>query len=198
MPAKVIAELLRADTVDRTAQDVINANPAGTFVNGVSSVPEYLYLSLKSIWTSPSALASEYTKLVVPNLGTGQSSSLGSIVVVPQNLNESVTQRKSVRSDQPGAEVCPLYFLLYKPRATSLSITPIQSASLRIQYLIDNTVRGATRGVSGSIPANFVAQSNSLDARFQMFCFFERTSEPVLASEATLIYRADYVRMFAR
>lgn len=197
MPAKVIASLLKSDIVDRTAQDVINANLPGTFVNGVSSVPMYLYSSLKTIWTSASGSVSSYQNLIVPNLGTGQSSPVGSIVIVAEQLNESVLVRKSVRNDQPGAEVCPISILLYKPRASSLSINPIQDAGLRIRYLIDNSLRGL-RGQSGNLPDYYVAQSTSLDVRYPFLCFYERNGEPVLSSEATLVYRADYIRMFSR
>lgn len=195
MPAAIIAQVLRADTVDRTAAAVIAANP-GTFLNGVSAVPAYLYQSLKTLWL-PSGTISDFQNLVVPDLGTGQSSSAGSIVVIADGLTESVYERKSLRSDQPGAEVCSIRTLLYKPRASSLSISPIQNAGMRIRYLLDNTLRGS-RGVSGNLPQYYVSLDITVDPRFPFFCFFERNTEPVLASEATLKFRADYVRMFSR
>lgn len=197
MPATVIAYVLQNDILDRTAQDAVNANPPGTFVGGASSVPPHLYLSLKTLWLGPSASTSDFQNQIVPDLGTGQSNPKGSIVIVADTLSESVIKRRSIRSDQPGAEVSNVKILLYKPRALSLSVATLQNVSFRIRYLIDNNLRGV-RGLSGCLPNTAVYQDITLDPRAPFFCFYLDVGEPVLASEATLLYSTDYVRLFTR
>lgn len=197
MPAAVIMNYLQADVLDRSAAAVIAANPPGTFINGVSSVPSYLYLSLKTLWTSASGGIPAYQALVTADLGTGKSSPLGSIVVVSEALTEQVLDRTSLYSDAPGAEVTPIQILLYKPRAQSTSVTLIQNTQLRIRYLLDNYLRGV-QGLSGNLPVSAVYADPSIDPRSPFFCFYERNLEPILASEANILFSCDYLRLFTK
>jgi hypothetical protein len=200
MSARVVEAVLQADITDRTPAQVIALNPGVFLNNAASSVPAHLYQSLKTIWLGASATPSQFADVVVSDLGTGLNSPIGSIVVASQRISEQVYDPSSFESDAPGAESAPIYILVYKPKATSLAIDQIQNTCLRIRYLIDNTLR-VFRNQPGGIDLTIAPAAGAdltLDSRYECCYFYQGNLEPINATEATLLFNANYVRLFTK
>jgi hypothetical protein len=194
-----IQYMLQNDTIDRAASTVVALNP-GTFCGGVSSVPPYLYQSLKTLW-APTLTLDAYQSLIVADLGTGAEGpqAAGNIVIGQRGLREQVLSRdESLRMDVPGATVTPIEITAYKPR-TQTSIQTVKYALYRIRYLLDNTLRGLqTLPGGGSLPRMAIQQDISIDPRFWLFCFYIDAAEEINAQEGTSLYITNYVTLFSR
>ena len=200
MTARILEFLLQSDTVDRTPAAVLAANPNTFLNNAASSVPTYLYQSLKTIWLSASANPTQFANAVIADLGTGLNSPAGSIVIASKRIEEQGYDRSSFYSDQPGAETGPVEVILYKPRSLSTTIDQIQNARLRIRYLADMTIRnlrGLSPGIDVSLPQYYNVDL-TVDYRFPVFFSFMYDAEPITASEATLVFKTEYVRLFSK
>ena len=198
MSSKVLKYMLQQDTVDRTPADVIAANPPNTFLNNLaSSVPAYLYQSLKTIWVGASATTAYYQNKIVEDVGSGKDNPAGSIVISSARMSDQAFDPAGYNEEIIGATVSLTDIILKKPNL-QLSTDQILNASFRVQYVLDLLIRGQ-RGLSQSLPDVAVQQDLSIDSvNYQYFCSYRTYPYPVAASEETLVFICNYIRLFTR
>ena len=194
MSAKVLAYNIRQDVVDRTASAVMSAN-SGMF-DSTSEVPTYLYTSLKTLWVGGSLSSSVYGDRVVADLGTGEISPAGSIVVIRQSILPSYLDAQGLKSDQVGSETAIMQLVLQRPRgATSTDL--MQDMFNRLNYVLDYHER-QYRGLPGGLT---IADDNNVlkeNAGGYYRCFFDHSLQEVHASQWYLLYRVEYLRPYGR
>jgi hypothetical protein len=205
MSSKTVAYNLCLDVVDRTAQDVVNANPgmfSGTIYAPASSyVPKYLYTSLGTLWMGTATASSVFAQRIAVDLGTGASDARGSIVVITNKLTESVRQpRYGMDSDQPGAVEADMSIYMYRPKASS-DTSLILNSAYRINYILDNNLRQA-RFLPPDLqitqdPGNIYFDNTVVSNEYYK-CFFENFNIPVQASAQEIEFCSSYVRVISR
>lgn len=189
MSARVIEWNLEQDVIDRTAADVMTANP-GMFAT-TADVPDFLFKSLKTIWLGAPAASGALADAVISDLRTKTNDSAGAITVIADRVFESVEGR-FFESDQMGAETARMVIQLTRPRNTT-SVTIIRDACLRVKYILDEGSRGLRR-LPPQLP---IRTDNTLDASFGLYARFDEFIGPLRTDIEEIIFTCEYVRVFA-
>jgi len=192
MTAKVVRYNVIQDYTDRTAADVMAANP-GMF-SSTSDVPVFLYQSLKTLWLGASAASSEFAAKVSPYLGGGDADPRGSIQIVQVSTVQSVLSEDDIlKSNEIGAETADIIFNLTTPRTATTSDF-LDNAVQRLKYILDHELRGY-RGLS---PCLTVQGDNTVVSDCNYLCRFIDYGTELRVSNVQVLFRVCYTRVFAR
>ncbi len=197
MSTKVIRQAIISDYIDRTAQDVINANSGSLVFSSTGDVPEYLYKSIATLLgVSSSVLATR----IVEDLGTGQANAEGGIVIsssfVPSYMDESPPR---MNDDRAGAETGYLTMKVYVPRRVVSSDTML-NIIYRLAYILDHSWRSKRTSSTALLPPDLTSTADKTILRSDeggyYKCHFTGLSykENLSASQNTLLYKVQYVR----
>lgn len=201
MPSRQIRLNLINDYIDRTAADVMSANP-GMF-DDVSQVPEYLYLSLKTLWLGAGAASGDFAKKVVADLGTGMESSAGCITIFTTQIEDQADDNTTFQDDRYGAEVATVEIYMTIPRVNT-DIDLLMNAGLRIKYLLDynaRILRGLTTNllVSPAVDNSILSPQHGSGTRYFIMRYLGLTrSSSIRVSDQRLHFKAEYSRAFGR
>lgn len=191
MTAKVVRYNIIQDYTDRTASDVMAANP-GMFAS-TSDVPVFLYQSLKTLWLGSSASSSEFASRVTPYVGGGDADPRGSIQVIQATTIASYLDDMSIlRSDEVGAENADIILNLSTSRTNTTSDF-LDNAVQRLKYILDMDLRGY-RGLSPGL----IIGGDLTVADCDYKCRFIDYGTELRASNVQVLFRASYTRVFAR
>lgn len=139
--ADVVAGVLRNDLVSGQASAWVAAYPT-TFSMGASSVPEYLYMSLRDIWEPGATDITWQEKFVVSIFGLGYSGPKTIDVVQYRSLEQGDWPKQFPASNTEGAEGAELHILVKLPDNVSLNnSSKTAQAAMRIRKLIDHNWR---------------------------------------------------------
>lgn len=202
MTAKVIQGYLLADTISRTAQDVMNANP-GRFADA-SKVDPFMYLSLKDILSQNGVIGAEqnYSDFVVYKYGTDLTmANLG--IEMAYVAEEAENAPEGYRSDEIGAEFGLLKILCrLNPADADQNVNMTEQADLRIRDVIDANIRAQTKkipavldptGIDNSVMAPIVSDPNA-----GVICRWMKFLTPPTGPEVVSVYSLQYTRLFPR
>lgn len=201
MPSRQIRYNLINDYIDRTAADVMAANP-GMF-DSVSEVPEYLYLSLKTLWLGAGAASGDFAKRVVADLGTGMESSAGCITIFTTQIEDQADDNQTFQDDRYGAEVAMVEIYMNIPRVNT-DIDILMNAGLRIKYLLDynaRILRGLTTNllVSPTVDNSILSPQSGSGVRYFIMRYLGLTrSSNIRVSDQRLHFKVEYSRAFGR
>lgn len=200
MSSKVIRANLITDYTDRTAQDVIDANPNTFFTAGTGDVPLYLYTSLATLLGVSS---SELANRVVADKGVGRMESYGGIVVtssyIPSHMEGGPPE---MRSDQAGAETDYATLVVYKTRKATTS-DDILNIMMRLIYLLDHQIRSRRSSTSALVPPGLDSTSDITILKTAEGGYYHchyigmPPRDEVSASENAILFKAQYVRRLA-
>lgn len=139
--ADVIAEVLRNDVVSMAASSWVAAYPT-TFSAGASSVPEYLYLSIKDIWAPEATVSDWQTKYVVSTFGLGYTGPKTVDVCQYRSLEQGDWPKQFPASNDVGADGAEIHVYLKLPDNVSLNnSSKTAQGAMRVRKLLDHNWR---------------------------------------------------------
>lgn len=196
MSSKVIQAALIADFTDRTAAAVMAANP-GVFASE-AEVPEYLYMSLKTMYLGSLAPSGDWADRVSEDVGTGRSDPRGGIIVSSSGLVPSYCRMERTTnieiSDVAGAEYSQVKLILYTPRHIT-DLLFMHQVMLRTRFVLDYFWRGERSTFNNLVsPGLDVSTDPTIDDSMEYRCFYVYTPNALRAADNVMEFEAHYAR----
>lgn len=203
MSGKTIAGYLGNDITSRTAANVVTANP-GVFPGGPSTVPLYMYQSLREMLGFPDQatlqdhIVARYgSNLTMPTLGI-------EIALETQDAALSDVETNA-RYDVLGGEFGYARILskIHDPVLDS-QYDLVEQIDLRIRYLIETEIRQYTQGSTvvnprgSSIYLNPATFDTTIDANLGVCVRWIKYGNSESALERVSIYSVQYARLFCK
>lgn len=201
MPMDVLRANLLLDYTDRTPTDVINANPAGSFPNGTSDVPVFLYTSLQTLLLGTNQYSGVYQaqfgKQVISWYGRGETqATTPTIELQATEYDTHMSPNFPIPNmNDPNAVAAKVQILFRQPAPVNpANYGLVKNIMLRTQYLLDYPTR-QKRGQPADLP---VSGDPSVDATAGWFkCFFDSYLKVPDEIEAAVQYTVVFKRKLA-
>lgn len=205
MSSKILKYMIENDVVDRTAQEAYEANTT-LFPGGSGDVPDYMYLSVKTILLGVAAASSELANRVVEDVGTAQNHPAGSIVITskffPSQFDDDIP---NLRSDQVGAETAFYDVKIHIPRRQANSDI-MTNLIYRLTYVLDYYSRtNRTRSTALVKPGLDILSSVdntilpiSAGGYYKCYYLGLAPNQVFRSSENSLLFKSHYVRIMGK
>lgn len=139
--ADVLADVVRNDFTSMAASSWVAAYPT-IFTGGASSVPEYLYMSMKDIWAPDVSITEWQTKWVTSIFGLGYSGSKTVDVIQYRTLDQVDFPKNFPQSNLEGGDGAEVHIYFKLPDNVSLNQSSrTAQAAMRIRKLLDHNWR---------------------------------------------------------
>lgn len=136
----VLADILRADVVSQPASAWVEAYPT-FFAAGASSVPEYLYKSLKDIWL-PGSTITQWENAITSVFGLGYSGSRTIDVTQVRSLDQADFPKQFPQGNDTGSDGTEVHVYLKLPdNVQTANSTKVAMGSMRVRKLLDHNWR---------------------------------------------------------
>lgn len=170
----VLADVLRNDLNSMQASAWVAAYPT-TFSAGASSVPEYLYMSLRDIW-APGVSDEEWqNNWITSTFGLGYSGSRTIDVTQVRTLDQADFPKQFPQSNDTGADGTEIHVYLKLPDKVAVNQSfRVSQGAMRIRKLLDYNWRVDTdfnSNIESSSP--MIRNDRPIQARWQGFISVE-------------------------